>query len=733
MHKHIPSLLKTNDYFYPVKNNINMIRFNIKVLALSFLLILQQSLRADEGMWLPAMLGRNYSDMKKNGLRLTPAQIYSINHSSLKDAVISFGGFCTAEVVSNHSLLLTNHHCGYDAIAGASTPEHNYLDNGFWAKNYGQEIHVPDLTATFVIRMEDVTATVMKELNDNMTYTERKKKIAEISNQITKDATDGNQYEAFVRDFYEGNEFYLFVTETYKDVRLVGTPPQSVGKFGGDTDNWMWPRQTGDFSMFRIYADKDNKPADYNVNNIPYTPKTSLKISLKGVKENDFAMVMGFPGRTNRFLSSFGVEQAITLEQPKIVEVRAKKLEVMDKYMKGDVATRLKYSSKHAQVANYWKYFIGQTEQLKNNDVKAKKEKIEADFTKYVQDKPKYQSVLADMQSAYKVLDHTINSKVYRSEFMFQVDINMIAYLHELYANFKDKGVEAQAERFKNMADERIKQFFAERDMRIELETLKDVLKMYLKDVPASQRAGMLKNMNDNGVESLLARIKANSIFVSKDRYDNFSKTMSTKTIEQDPLVIFVKDLDKGYQQTMTDKVKEANEKLATANRLFVEAIREMYNDRLFAPNANSTMRLTYGKVLPYTTKEGKKYSYLTTIDEMIAKEDPNNFEFTVDPRVKEVYEAKDYGRYAEKGKLYVNFLTNTDITGGNSGSPVMNGKGELIGIAFDGNWEAMSGDIYFEPTLQRTISVDIRYVMWLIDKCYGAENLINEMVFVTK
>ncbi len=702
----------------------------MKAFVLLAALVVQQFAKADEGMWLPFMLGRNYSDMKKNGLKLTPEQIYSINKSSLKDAVISFGGFCTGEIISDNSLILTNHHCGYDAIAGASTPEHNYLDNGFWAKNFGEEIPVQGLTATFIVRMEDVTATIMKELNDGMTLAERRKKIAEISKKLEEQAVEGTHYEAFVRDFYEGNEFYLFVKETFKDVRLVGTPPQSVGKFGGDTDNWMWPRHTGDFSMFRIYAGKDNKPAEYNTDNTPYKPKSSLTISLKGVKENDYAMVMGFPGRTNRFLSSFGVEQAINLEQPKIVEVRAKKLEVMKKYMDKDVAVRLKYSSKHAQVANYWKYFIGQSTQLKNNNVKEKKEKIEADFTKYAADKSKYQHVLSDMEGAYKVLDKTVYSKVYRSEFLFQVDINLLAYFHKLYSDFTLSGNTVLAERYKQMAQERAAEFYNERLMSLEVETLQEVLKMYLKDVPADQRAGLLSNMNENGINAFIARMKANSVFMSKERYDNFAKNFDAKTIAQDPLVIFVKDLEEGYAAATTDDVKEATDKLAVANRLFVEGLREMYNKKVYAPNANSTMRLTYGKVLPYTTNDGKKYDYLTTIDEMVVKEDPNNFEFILDPRVKEVYNKKDYGQYAEKGKLYVNFLSNNDITGGNSGSPVMNAKGELIGTAFDGNWEAMSGDIYFEPNLQRTISVDIRYTLWLVDKCYGAENIIKELRF---
>jgi len=707
-----------------------MRKFSLKGLLFVGLLLVQSFAKADEGMWLPFMLGRNYADMKKNGLRLTPDQIYSINHSSLKDAVVSFGGFCTAEVISKNGLLLTNHHCGYDAIAGASTPEHNYLDNGFFAKSYAEEIPVEGLTATFIIRMEDVTSTVLKELNDKMTNEERHKKIREISDKLTKQATEGTDYEAFVRDFYSGNEFYLFVTQTFKDIRLVGAPAQSVGKFGGDTDNWMWPRHTGDFSMFRIYADKDNKPAAYNEHNVPYTPKESLTISLAGVHENDFSMIMGFPGRTNRYLSSFGVENELNFRQPKIVEIRRTKLDVMDEYMKNDVAIRLKYSSKHASVANYWKYFIGQQEQLKNNGVLAKKQKIEADFAKFAEKHPEYKDVLANLKDANQVLQQAIYSSVYRSEFLFQVDINLLAYIHKLYADNALKGNTAFANRYKAMAQERAKSFYEERIMNIEIETLKRVLKSYLKDIPESQRAGLFKHMNDNAMDAFFARLKTNSIFMSKERYEAFAKNFDAKTIESDPMVIFVKDLEEGYELSQTPAVKKAEDERETAKRLFVAGIREMYSNKVFAPDANSTMRLTYGKVLPYTNKEGKKYDYRTTIDGMIAKEDPNNFEFIVDPKVKAEYEKKDYGRYAEKGQLYVNFLTNNDITGGNSGSPVMNAKGQLIGAAFDGNWEAMSGDIYFEPKLQRTICVDIRYVLWLVDKCYGATNLINEMNF---
>lgn len=714
----------------------NKSKSNMKKLVIA-LVVMTYSLgniaRADEGMWLPFLIGRNYEDMKKHGLRLTQDQIYSINKSSLKDAVISFGGFCTGEIISDQSLILTNHHCGYDAIADASTPEKNYLDNGFWAKNYSEEIAVPGLTATFMVRMEDVSATILKELSASMTAEQRAAKIKEISDILIKDATNGTKYEAFVRDFYDGNEFYLFVKETYTDVRLVGTPPQSAGKFGGDTDNWVWPRHTADFSMFRIYAGKDNKPATFSTENVPLKPRHSLPVSIKGVKEGDYAMVMGFPGRTNRYLTSYGVEQAISLEQPKIVDVRAKKLEIMKKYMDKDVAVRLHYSSKYAQVANYWKYFIGQTKQLKANNVADKKRKVEAEFTKFTTGKAEYDNVLTDIENAFKTTNSIINIRVYQSEFVRQVDINSLVYSFKLAMDQEAKGNKERAEAMRKAAVEQANTLFSERSMDIELEILEEVLKMYIQDVPVDQQVGLTRSIGVNGVPAFIARVRSNSVFASKEKFEAFMANYSSATLKQDPLFILVKDLDDAYMKATGDAaVKQAMEKLARGNRLFVKAVREMQPNKKFYPNANSTMRLTYGNVLSYEPRDAVKYDYYTTIDGVMSKEDATNPEFNIDPRMKEVWMKKDFGQYGTAdGKLVVNFLTNNDITGGNSGSPCINANGELIGTAFDGNWEAMSGDIYFEPTIQRTIVCDIRYVLWIIDKCYGATNLVKEMKLV--
>jgi Peptidase S46 len=709
---------------------------NLKFALLAFTLFVGTFAKADEGMWLPFLLGRNYEDMKAHGLRLTQEEIYSVNNSSLKDAIISFGGYCTGEVISSKGLILTNHHCGYDAIAEASTPEHNYLDNGFWAPDHASEIPVKGLTAQFVIRIEDVTETISRYLTENMTPEERAAKIREVAKVLTKDATANTHYEAFVRDFYEGNEFYLFVTETFKDVRFVGTPPQSAGKFGGDTDNWMWPRHTADFSMFRIYAGADNKPAEYNASNKTYTPKHHLPISLKGVKEKDYAMILGFPGSTDRYLTSWGVEQAVTLEQPKRVDIRAKKLDIMKTYMNQDVAVRLKYSSKYAQVANYWKYFIGQTEQVKNNDVAGKKKGIEAGFERYAAGKPLYEPVLDMFKNAYAAKEDYVYIKAYQTEFVYSVDLMLMAFRHQFYVAQMEKnnaeGAQKVMAQLSGIADEN----FENLNMALETETIEALLKMYMKDVPKSQQGKMVQKlhfMQNMKVKKLMKAIRNKSIFTDKARYAAFKANPSLATVAKDPLYRLVMDINAAFAETQKlASIQKAEADLAKAERLFVKGLQEMQPDRKFYPNANSTLRLTYGNVLPYTSPKGEKYDFTTNYKELLRKEDPNNPEFNIDPQMKDRMMAQDFGEYAdENGVLIINFLSNNDITGGNSGSPVINGEGQLIGAAFDGNWEAMSGDIFFEPNIQRTISVDIRYVLWMIDKCYDAKHIVDEMTLV--
>jgi hypothetical protein len=692
--------------------------------------------KADEGMWLPFLLNRNYEDMKKNGLKLTQEQIYDINNASLKDAIVSFGGFCTAEVISTKGLLLTNHHCGYDAIAGASTEAANYLKNGFWAKSLNEEIAIPGLTATFIIRIEDVSDAINKELTSSMNANERGQKIKEISKLLTDEAVKGTDYEAFVRDFYEGNEFYLFVKETYKDVRLVGAPPADIGKYGYDTDNWVWPRHTGDFSMFRVYADGSNKPADFSKENAPLKPKHHLPVSLKGVQEGDYAMVMGFPGSTDRFLSSFGVKQAVDLDQPKRVELRAEKLAIMKRYMDKDETVHLKYASKYAQVANYWKYFIGQTAQLKKNNVYEKKQALEAEFAKFAQNKKEYASVLADLKSSYAVLDKYNTFNVYINEAIFSVDVNLLAYRSLGLGNALEKNdadlIKASTVRLAEAG----KSFFDKFNADIEAEIITEMFKRYYNDVPKDQQAEFIRKLGDKSkgdFSKFVAGLRKKSIFFNESKFNAFIENPTKKALEADQLYQLISSVLTSIRANNSrPDLAEAQEKQEKAYRLFVKGLREMQPNKKFYPNANSTMRLTYGQVLPYKAKDAVNYDYITTIDGIFEKEIPGDFEFTVPERLRELWKAKDYGQYADKnGQLIVNFLTNNDITGGNSGSPVIDANGYLIGTAFDGNWEAMSGDIFFEPNIQRTIVCDIRYVLFVVDKYAGATNIIEELELI--
>ncbi|MBI3135353.1 MAG: S46 family peptidase [Bacteroidetes bacterium] len=709
------------------------------LIAIAFLSLVG---RADEGMYLPFTIKENYSTMQALGLQLTPKQIYHAKKPSLKDAVVSLGGFCSAEIISPKGLLLTNHHCGYDAIAESSTPEHDYLTDGFWAKDYASEIPIPGLTASIVVRVEDVTALVLKELHDGMDEDERALAARKVGQTISQKAIEGTHYQAYVKDFFGGNEYYLFVTEVFEDVRLVGAPPSSIGKFGGDTDNWMWERQTGDFSMFRIYSGKDNKPAKFAMDNQPYVPKHHFPISIAGIKEGDFSMVMGYPGTTNRYLTSWGVKMAIEKDQPSRVAIRGLKLDIMKQHMDQSDAVRIQYASTYAQVSNYWKYFIGQTQQLKKNNVLLKKIGIEQEFAGWITQDParkeKYGSVLTDMEEAYKVLEKYIGIRVYFTEAIYSLGTGRFMLRHaKLYTSLTDanpdkKIISDEIEKLKPY----LEGHFTSIDFNTELELLSAMFAMYAKDVNKEQHPEEFKTLMDkindtytwtNFVEGAMK----NSIFVNKDKYEAFVANPTAEAFTQDELFTITYKLFTNYRElVMGAEAAAAQAKLDKANRLFIAALREMYPDKKFYPNANSTLRLTYGTIQKYAAHD-KQYDYYTTIESMMAKEDPTNEEFIIPARLKELYEKKDYGRYGQDGTLWINFISNNDITGGNSGSPVINGKGELIGTAFDGNWEAMSGDIAFEKDFQRTISCDIRYILFIIDKYAGATHLIDEMTIV--
>jgi hypothetical protein len=723
---------------------------------------------ANEGMWLPLLLNRNYADMQRYGLQLSPEELYSVNNSSLKDAIVSFGGFCTGEIISKNGLVLTNHHCGYGAIQSHSTVENNILENGFFAKSYSEEKTNPDLFVRFLVRMEDVTSKVNATLSDTMSEAERSQQIAKVGRSLSSKATEGTDYDANVKSFYHGNEFYLFVYETYRDVRLVGAPPESVGKFGGDTDNWMWPRHTGDFSMFRVYTAPDGSPATYAEDNIPMKPKHHLPISLAGVKEGDFTMVWGYPGSTDRFLSSFGVQQAIDLYNPTVVKIRDLKLKIMKQYMDEDPATRIAYASKYAQVANYWKYYIGQTAQLKSNKVLTKKQLIEEDFRNWVSGsaarKAKYGEALDMLQRGYKTTDPYIKSKVYVLEagllgaatplfaFRFnrsveryeQTKVDMKIALKEVESDKKDSVktyFNGRLERMQKALEESVENHYADYNGDLERDLLANTLQLYYNSIPKEQHPAFFEDVEDDFDGDFYAfaqELFEESIFTDKERSMKAAEKLKSKKLRKDWAVRMGNDFFATYQAGGTTSeeglkaLEEAEDAQEKGYRLFTAGLREMNPKRNYSADANSTMRMTYGTVGSYKARDAVKYDHYTTAQGILEKADPNNFEFNVPNRLLDLIEGEDFGQYAnDKGELPVCFIHNTDITGGNSGSPVINGKGHLIGCAFDGNWEAMSGDIFFEDRLQRTISVDARYILFIVDKYAGATNIIDELTLV--
>ena len=697
---------------------------------------------ADEGMWLlPYLQKMNIGDMKAKGCQLTAEDIYSVNHGSLKDAIVIFGNGCTGEVVSPEGLVFTNHHCGYGSIQALSSVEHDYLKDGFWAMSNEEELPAPGLTVTFIRRIIDVTPEVLGNIPSIAKGEERSEmEDKNIEALYEKLRAENPGMTINIQPFFGGNQYFAFVMEVYRDIRLVGTPPTSIGKFGGETDNWMWPRHTGDFSMFRIYADKDGNPAEYSAENVPLKVKKHLTISLKGLQEGDYAMIMGFPGSTSRYLTESEVRLRMEgINVPRIT-VREERQNILRKEMAASDKVRIQYASKFAGSSNYWKNSIGMNKAIVDNKVLETKAEQEAKFAAFAKEKQNadYAAVVGKIDEYVKRVTPlrtqlTYFTETFRSGIEFTLTSKMEALqdLATALQKNKKKDVEKAIATLKEAyADIHNKDY----DHEVDRKVAKVLLPLYAEKVPAEALPDFyqtVKNAFKGDYNAYVDALYNNSIFANEKNFNAFIENPTVEAINKDLSAEYAAAVSKKYKE-LADKLDQANGDINLLHKTYVRGLCEMYAPTPKAPDANFTIRLTYGNVKAYDPKDGVHYKYYTTLKGVMEKEDPNNPEFVVPAKLKELYATKNYGRYAlPNGEMPTCFLTTNDITGGNSGSPVMNGNGELIGAAFDGNWESLSGDINFDNNLQRCIAVDIRYVLFIVEKLGGCKNLIDEMTIV--
>lgn len=720
----------------------------INKISLCLLLIVSlsiQQLKAGEGMWLPQLLkALNEGEMQSMGMKLTAEQVYSVNQGSLKDAIVHFGGFCTSEVISNNGLLLTNHHCGYGQIQSHTTLENNYLRDGFWAKNYSDELANPGLFARFIERIDDVTDQILAGVTDDMSNEKRQSVIDKNIDALKKKTDLGPFEDLMVRPFYHGNQYFAFKTVTYNDVRLVGTPPEMIGKFGADTDNWEWPRHTGDFAFFRIYAGPNNEPAEYSENNKPYTPKHFLPISLDGVEEGDFTLVFGFPGRTNQYLPGVAVEQLVETVNPARIAIRDRALKILDAQMRKDEKTKIQYASKFARIANYWKKWVGENQGLIATKALDKKAKLEKDFQSKVDANPtlkaKYGNVLSDFDKVYKEMRPYELSRNYYNEIIGRnvEGFRVVGWLNRLVNAYENNG-QTGYDKFNKRLAGPLDNFYKNYNSNIDKDVFIALTEMYGNAEGAKEIASAMQNyIMQSGVRSypaLADKVFAKSMITDKDKVIstiNGDATAAINTIKADPLFKMYKYLSDSYDEQIAGNYKRLDGQISDLQRVYMKGLMEVFPDRRFFPDANSTMRVTYGQVNGYKPKDAVVYTPVTTLDGVMAKYKPGDYEFDVPQKLIDLHTKKDYGQYTnEDGQVPVCFLGSNHTTGGNSGSPAIDANGNLIGLNFDRVWEGTMSDINYDKSICRNIMVDARYILFIVDKYAGAQRLIDEMKLV--
>jgi hypothetical protein len=698
---------------------------------------------ADEGMWLPQLLATlNEKEMKKMGMKINASDIYNISKGSLKDAIVSFGGFCTAEVISDKGLLLTNHHCGFDAVQNHSSLQNNYIRDGFWAYNNGQELSNPGLFATFIVRIDEITTAILNGITGSMNERERQSAIDKNINEYKKTIKKESYQDILIRPFFEGNKYFLFVTETYKDIRLVGAPPSSIGNFGKDTDNWMWPRHTGDFSMFRIYAGKDNKPAEYSADNVPYKPKRSLSISLDGMKEGDFTMVFGFPGRTMEYLPSAAVEQTMNVSDPAKIGIREKALQVLNSFMRKDEQIKIQYAAKYATIENAYKKWKGEVLGLKASDAVGKKKELEGSFEKIVLSHPAmnmaYVELLKKLQQAYTDIEPYGFARDYYNEITSKIELFSISLNGIALISAYDKGDAAYKNAVKETTDKLVS-IYGEYNATVDQKLFEVLMDMYVKDQKEINVSPVLKKLlseNNNSIATVAALVYNKSSFTSPAKFKELLDAVNTNgssAIKNDIAFTLFNDMLKTYVEHVKPKLDEYQSTINQLQRTYMQAQMDVFTKKVFYPDANSTLRLTYGNVKGYNARDAVKYDFYTYLDGVMEKYKPGDYEFDVPQKLIDLYNKKDFGPYGVNGRQPVCFIAANHTTGGNSGSPALDGYGNLVGLNFDRVWEGTMSDINYDKNICRNIMVDIRYVLFIIDKFAGAKNIISELKLVSK